>query len=380
MRKWCGVFTSLNMNKQTFINQLKKLVAFETVTGNIEANAKALDYVQTLLDPNILVKRVKNKSAEILVAGNTKTKAPDMAFMVHIDVVFANKSQFTLMQKGDKLIGRGTSDMKFSIPMGVSLLNELIAQKSKTSFALVITTDEEVGGFDGGAFLAENLKFRPKCLLVPDGGDNLVFVEKAKGVCQVLIESKGRPAHASRPWMGKNAIDPLTKLSNELLTIYAKNSLKETWKTTMNIGQIQGGISTNQVCAEASLKLDFRYPETDSIKNIVGVVTKLAKKIEPSLKISTMSTGLPTFTDRGEPLVKSFLTAMESVYKKKIVVDKTYGASDARHFAKYNIPVLMMKPVGGEIHSETEWVSLSSSMKFFDGLNRFILNFDNERN
>jgi acetylornithine deacetylase/succinyl-diaminopimelate desuccinylase-like protein len=180
--------------------------------------------------------------------------------------------------------------------------------------------------------------------------------------------------------MGKNAIDPLTKLSTELLEIYGKKSLKETWNTTMNIGQIQGGISTNQVCAEATLKLDFRYPETDSIKNIVGVVTKLAKKIEPSLVIGTMSTGLPTFTDRNELVVQNFLTAMESAFDKKIIVDKTYGASDARHFAKYNIPVLMMKPMGGEIHSETEWVSISSSMKFFEGLKIFITDLKNERN
>lgn len=375
MRKWCGVFRSKTMNKQTFINQLKKLVAFETVTGNLEANSKALDYVQTLLDKRVVVKRIQNKNAEILIAGNFKTSSPNVTYMVHMDVVSAKKEQFTLVQRGDKLIGRGTSDMKFSIPMGVSLLNDLIAKKSKLSFALVITTDEEVGGFDGGAFLAENLKFRPKCLLVPDGGDNLTFVEKAKGVCQVIVTSIGRPAHASRPWMGKNAIDPLVKLSSELLKLYGKNSLKESWNTTMNIGQIQGGISTNQVCADASLKLDFRYPETDSIKNILGVVTKLAKKIEPSLKISTMSTGLPTFTNRNGLVVKNFLSAMESAFGKKIVIDKTYGASDARHFAKYNIPVLMMKPMGGEIHSETEWVSISSSMKFFEGLKNFVDTF-----
>ena len=142
----------------------------------------------------------------------------------------------------------------------------------------------------------------------------------------------------------------------------------------MNIGQIQGGISTNQVCPEAVMKLDFRYPETDSIKNILGVVTKLAKQIEPNLKISPMSTGLPTFTDRGNPFVQKFLEAMGKTYGKKIVVDKTYGASDARHFAKYNIPVLMMKPTGGEIHSANEWVSLDSCLKFYDGLKIFLTN------
>jgi succinyl-diaminopimelate desuccinylase len=362
------------MNKNTFISQLTKLVSFETITGNLAENAKALDYVEFLLNPKAIVKRIKNKKAEILIASNTKTQFPEIGYLVHMDVVSANPKEFNLRVKGDKLFGRGTSDMKFSIPMGISLLNDLITNKSKLGFSLVITTDEEVGGFDGGAYLAEKLKFRPSCLLVPDGGDNLVFVEKAKGVCQVLIESKGSPAHASKPWIGKNALDPLARLSNELLNIYGKNNLKETWNTTMNIGQLQGGISTNQVCAEAVMKLDFRYPETESIKNILRVVTGIAKKIEPGLKISLMSTGLPTFTDMENSYVKGFLGAMGKAFSKKIVVDKTYGASDARHFAKYNIPVLMMKPMGGEIHSVNEWVSLSSCLTFYEGLKTFLTN------
>lgn len=360
------------MDKQTFINQLKKLVSFKTLSGDFTASSKALDYVKSLISKKAVFKRVKIKNAEIFLASNTKLMTPDISFMVHMDIVSANPKQFTLKVVGDKLIGRGTSDMKFSVPIGVSLLNSLITEKSKTTFTLAITTDEEVGGFDGGFNLAEKLKFRPKCLIVPDGGDNLKFVEKAKGVCQVLITSIGRPAHASRPWMGKNAIDPLTKLSVELLGLYGKNSLKETWNTTMNIGQIQGGISTNQVCAQASLKLDFRYPETDSIDNILAVISKLANKIDPSLKISTMSTGLPTFTDKEEPVVKKFVSSMEKVFKKKIVITRTFGASDARHFAKFNIPVLMMKPMGGEIHSENEWISVSSSMKFYNGLKLFL--------
>ena len=44
----------------------------------------------------------------------------------------------------------------------------------------MITTDEEVGGFEGAKFLVEKVKFSPKALIVPDGGDNLVFVDKAK--------------------------------------------------------------------------------------------------------------------------------------------------------------------------------------------------------
>jgi len=360
------------MDKNKFITQLTKLISFETVNGNIAENSKALDYVETLLDKRAFVKRVKNQNAEILIAGTGDSISPDIGYLVHIDVVTANPEQFQLKVEGDKALGRGTSDMKFSIPLGIALLNDILSRKSKLSFSLVITTDEETGGFGGGAHLAEELKFRPKCLIVPDGGDNLTFVNKAKGVCQLVITSKGSPAHASKPWKGKNALDGLALLATELIKIYGKNSLKENWNTTMNIGQIQGGISINQVCPEAVMKLDFRYPETDSVEKITEKVANIAKDVGGNFKIEKASTGLPTFTNAELPVVKDFLKSMEKVYGKKIVVTQTYGASDARHFAKYNIPVLMMKPMGGEIHSETEWVSVSSCLKFYDGLLDFI--------
>jgi succinyl-diaminopimelate desuccinylase len=363
------------MEKQKFIEQLKKLVGFATLSGNIEQNAKALDYIETLIDKQAFIKRFKNKKAEILIASNTKISSPLIGYMVHVDVVAGKPEQFILKQKGDKLFGRGAEDMKFSIPIGIQILNDLIKQRSKLTFTLAITTDEEIGGFEGAAYLAENLKFRPECLVVPDGGENLNFVEKAKGVCQIIITSKGFPAHASKPWEGKNALEPIVKLAAKLIAIYGKGSLKENWNTTMNIGQIQGGISTNQVCPEATMKLDFRYPETDSIEKILGRVRVLAKKISPKLSIAPASTGLPTFTDVALPVVKSFLTAMGKAYGKRIFVAPTYGASDARHFAKYNIPVLMMEPIGANYHADDEWVSLSSCLKFYEGLRLFINNY-----
>ncbi len=360
------------MNKNIFLTQLTKLVSFKTVTGNVDENSKALDYVKSLLNPKAFVKRIKIDNAEIFIAGNTKTLSPDIGYLVHMDVVSAKPEEFKLKLKGDKAFGRGTSDMKFSIPMGIELLNENIVSKSRTSFALAITTDEETGGDKGCAYLAEKFKFRPKYLIVPDGGDNLTFVNKSKGVCWLSVTSKGSPSHASRPWMGKNALEPLVLLAKKLMDIYGKNSIQENWNTTMNIGQIQGGISVNQVCPEAIMKLDFRFPETNSFQKITKEVKSLANKISPDMKVEIASNTLPTFTDTNLPVVKNFIRSMEKAFAKKIIISPAYGASDSSHFAPFNIPVLMMKPIGGEIHSANEWVSISSCLKFYEGLKIFL--------
>lgn len=361
-------------NQETFVEQLRQLVACRTLPGDVDENARALDLVTGWLGNEAVKKRVKNGKAEILIASNTKTMSPNFALMVHMDVVAGRDDQFEVEVGGDRLIGRGVSDMKFSVPMGIALVNELVAIKSKLKFSLVITTDEEVGGFEGAKFLEEKMGFLPKVLIVPDGGDNLFFVNKAKGICQILVESKGKPAHASRPWLGKNALESLVKLANKLLAKFEGNNRMESWKTTMNIGLIQGGISTNQVCAEAIMKLDFRFPETESEESIIGEVAEAAKQVDGNLKVSQIAGGLPTFTDETLPVVKRFIGAMEKAVGQSIEIKSTYGGSDARWFAKHNTPVLMIKPIGGEIHSDNEWISLSSCAKFFEGVRSFLIN------
>lgn len=361
------------LTEEVFLSQLGQLIGCQTLPGNVEENSGALDLVVSWIDKKAKIKRVKNGKAEILIVASTDSLSPDVAYMAHIDVVAGKPDQFKMKVEGDKLIGRGTSDMKFSVPIGVALLNEFVSTDTAKSFALVITTDEEVGGPEGAKYLVNEMKFMPKLLIVPDGGDNLIFVNKAKGVCQITINSKGMPAHASRPWMGKNALEPLVKLATGLVDEYGETNKNESWLTTMNIGVVSGGISSNQVCPEAVMKLDFRFPETESVEKIFGKVKAMAEKIDKTLVISLASTGQPTFTDESLPVVKDFIEKIEKAVGQKVEVKPTYGASDARWFSDQRVPVLMIKPIGGEIHSDDEWISLSSSMKFFEGIRNFLI-------
>ncbi len=355
------------MNREDFVSQLSKLVSFKTVTRNFEENKKALDYVVSLIDKRLFVERKTSNGFEYLKISVKNSNTPNLCYMVHIDVVFGTDNQFEMKTEGERAIGRGTSDMKFSIPIGTALINE--ACEKGLDLDLVITTDEEIGGFDGGKVLAES-GYSPKILIVPDGGDNLSFVEKAKGVCQLKLTATGVPAHASRPWMGKNAIDSLILVGGKLLEIYGENNKRESWETTMCIGKITGGGSTNQVCPLAEMKIDFRYPETDSIEKIQQKVEKVTSDLGVDVSVERMSTGLPTFTDVSNPEVTRYLQIMEKGFGKKLEVKQTYGASDARHFS--NSLVLMNKSMGGEIHSETEWVDIESSMQFYQALRKYV--------
>src|SRR5690606_13307172 len=127
---------------------------------------------------------------------------------------------------------------------------------------------------------------------------NFVLINKSKGVCHIRISKEGIPAHSSRPWLGENALAPIVKVANELLSQYEEANNAEGWHTTMNVGRLQGGVSINQVAPNAELDLDFRFPpETDSVEQLSEKVSALALKIDPQLKVEILATGIAPFTD-----------------------------------------------------------------------------------
>ena len=354
------------MNKEKFVERLGQLVEIQTYSDNAKINAEALDLIESWVDKKCVRERVSNGNTEILLLGSGDIMKPKIGYLVHVDVVKGNPEQFKMKSVGDKLLGRGVSEMKFSIPIGVELLNMAVRGELGQDITLAITTDEEVGGGEGGKYLAEVMKFQPEIMVVPDGGDGFVFVNKAKGVVHLWVESHGVPAHASVPWDGSNALAPICRLANVLLDKYENNSKTKNWETTMNLGFLAGGKSANQVCPEALLKIDFRFPETRSFEEIFTEVREMAGKIDSGLKVTIGASGNPTYTDINTEAVEKLLKAAETTLGKKMEVGGEYGASDARYWAKLNIPIIMTKPEGGDFHGDNEWISAQSCVKFYE--------------
>ncbi len=361
------------MKKQDFVKQLRDIVAIESITENREENKRLVRFVTKMAPKKAVIKEWSSDKADILIISNVETLSPDVCFMVHGDVVSAEKKQFKLKVVGDRLLGRGVCDMKFTIPMGIELLKEWMAAEKKGSYAFVMTTDEENGGFDGAKVLAEKYKFRPKLLIVPDGGDNMELIYRSKGVAQVLIESVGKPAHASSPWEGKNAFDDLIELAHLLSKKYKKNNAKDNWNTTCNIGQIHGGRSTNQVCADAVMKIDFRFPDTRTPNEVVTEVREIVKANDLNLKVSVIVAGDPIYSDVKDPRVISLQEVAEKITGNKLKLTSDLGSSDARFFKKSL--VIMTKPDGGDIHGPKEWISLKSCMIFYEMFSSYLENY-----
>ncbi|HSX32698.1 MAG TPA: M20/M25/M40 family metallo-hydrolase, partial [Candidatus Saccharimonadales bacterium] len=213
---------------ETVEDILRDIIAMPSITGNYEANREGLNYIERFLSQRGMhTIRHEWNGIESLVATTRPTKTPTVFLMGHFDVVAAPADMFQLRQDDQKYYGRGVLDMKGAIAAFLATVNQL-NNLQDYDFGIMITTDEEVGGFDGAQLLAQE-GYVPKVMILPDGGANWNIERFCKGIWFTTFTATGKSAHGSRPWEGDNAI---TKLMDALREIQALFSAKPSETTS----------------------------------------------------------------------------------------------------------------------------------------------------
>lgn len=352
---------------------LKKLISFKTLSQDQQTNLKTLDWIkQQLSGLPLKFKYLKSNGFNSLYIYTKNVQSPKILLAAHVDVVNGNQKIFKPKVIKGNLYGRGSFDMKYAIASYVQLFLELGKEVSKFDIAMLITTDEELGGKNGsGAFVK---KFKPKFCFLPDGGKDWVFQESAKGALQILVKAKGLSGHGSRPWTGKNAIELLSNFLIDLKKILADKSqnTKPTPNRTVNVGSIHAGQEANKIPDYAEAKVDIRFPAPETSKFIKQQIKKLLDK-HKNISFGMLSEGQAYQVDKNNYLYKNFLTLTEQHTKQKNSFLSSPGSCDARYFLAAKIPTLLIRPIGGNHHTESEFINLKSYGLFYKILKEFIL-------
>jgi succinyl-diaminopimelate desuccinylase len=360
------------MEKEQSLELLSNLVSFRTTKDNPNEILRCYDFVsKELAELPFAVKTYeKNGVVSMLWESPYENK---ILLNAHIDVVPASEDLFTLKHDGDRILGRGVSDMKFGVASFVTAIKDIYKKTgSIPPIDMLLTADEESGGSNGvGNFVNEH-DLNYAVVIIPDGGDNWKIVEEAKGVLHLQIATKGKSAHASRPWEGESAseimIEDLPKLRASFPQIKA-----DKWETTLNIGQIHVGKQTNQVPDEGIALVDIRYIPDDKKIDIKNAVSFACSNSE----VTPIVEADPFKIDKNNPYIQKW-EKLISPYSEGQVFIKEPGASDGRYFTDKGIPVILSKPMGGLIHTEQEWLNLESFYQFTQLLTQYINEFENK--
>lgn len=359
------------------LNFLEKLIALKTVTGNNEVQKKAISLIEKELPEKF--KKVdfsSNGYPSALFYCNKKSDF-DILFVVHIDVVDARENLFKLTKAGDKLQGRGVYDMKGPILSCLIAINNYYKKNSKLSIGVIVTSDEERGGFDGTGVIVKKTKLKARVAIVPDGGKNLnSLVVEQKGVLDLSLSYKGNSAHVAEPWKGKNAILEMTSIVDKIMKRFSKGG-KDLWGTTVSPVHFDSHfIAQNVIPDDASCRLIFRYTKKDSFSKI----SEFIRKIDKNIKIKINVQGDSLSTDSKDKFLQLYSRVVALKTKRKCVFEKYHSACDARFLSSIGTPVIITRPVGGGAHSEKEWVSEKSLILFSEILTDFLNKVDKSPN
>ena len=205
----------------------------------------------------------EGRTSVVARAGGSAAKAP-LCFTGHLDIVPLGTRQWTKdpfrgETAGDRLYGRGTSDMKAGIAaILLAARNTAKYLNGKPGLVLVLTAAEE-GGCIGSQHLARTqLLGSAGAMVVGEPTANYPYAGH-KGSLKFYAKFRGVSAHGSMPELGVNAIYKAARAVAKLEGFdFQTGKHPVMGAPTMNVGTIEGGQGVNMVPDEASIGVDIR--------------------------------------------------------------------------------------------------------------------------
>ncbi len=316
-------------------------------------------------------------------------KGNSLIFNGHIDVVPTGAEvlwthpPFSGIVEGDRVYGRGASDMKAGIvayTMAYKALKAIgLEPASPVYFQSVI--EEECTGNGALACLVEG--YRADAAVIPEPIAENGIMTCQMGVLWFAIEVLGKPVHASVAQTGVGAIDFTLYLFAEL------KKLEDRWNApsaryrsfahhkhpvNFNLGKIGGGEWASSVpsACRADVRIGF-YPDMKVAKAKAEVVAVLAAAYEAhpahaalSYKIiyeGFQADGCDVSPDA--PIVVALSQCHQDVVGQRLTTTAFTGTTDTKFFNLYGeTPAICYGPSGGaNIHGIDEWASIDSMMQ-----------------
>ena len=221
------------------------------------------------------------------------------------------------------------------------------------------TVDEETGGYGGVAFLAEKGFFsKPRVdhVIIPEPLNVDRVCLGHRGAWWAEVETFGRIAHGSMPFLGDSAIRHMSAFLELLESrLFPALDKKQTSmpvvpegarSSTLNLQAVHGGEAESfdgmpSPCVPDSCRLimDRRFLIEENIAEVKAEVTNLLDELADSrlnfrYQIRDIMEFLPTMTDAEAPVVQAVSSALKNILGKTPEHIISPGTYDQKHIAR----------------------------------------------
>ena len=222
---------------------------------------------------------------------------------------------FTLTEKDGKLYGLGATDMKGFFPVIIEAVKPYIGQTFKHPLIVLATADEESSMSGARALTKAGIPGASPRYAVIGEPTELVPIRMHKGIMMEAIRVRGQSGHSSNPALGKNALEAMNQVINELISL--RNELQLKYRNagfavqtpTLNLGCIHGGDGANRICGDCELHFDLRLlpgMDNDAVRAAIQQrLTPIAERSGADIVLSSLFEGVDPFgEDEHSELIK----------------------------------------------------------------------------
>lgn len=342
-----------------------KLISIPSNTSDFVQLQKVIETAQQAITTGHTTRYLDQSYPSLLVSNQPNTTHFRLILNAHLDVVPAPDHLFTPKIDGDKLIGRGAQDMKAAAAVMIHVFNE-IADKINYPLGLQLVTDEETGGFHGTKHQIEQ-GIRADFVVAGEPTDYGIN-NQAKGILWAKITTTGQSAHGAYPWNGINAI---TKMNQVITALNQKFPVPatESWLTTVNLAKIETTNQTfNKVPDSCTLSIDTRFIPQDA-----DTIAETIKNLIPDTQVEILLNEPSQYTAPDHPDILQLQKITQQIIGQTPPNIQKHGGSDIRLFNAVGCDGITFGPIGAGLHTDEEWVSLSSLEYYHQILKQFCL-------
>ena len=384
------------MIEKQSLDLLQTLIGFDTTS--FKSNLNLIKFIKNYLNKyeiksELVYDDTKNKANLFATIGPNSTGG--IVLSGHTDVVPVSNQKwdtdpFQLIEKDQKLYGRGASDMKSFIALVLSRVPKIIEKKLSKPIHLAFSYDEEIGcvGVHGLLDLIEKKSIKPEfCIVGEPTSMEVVIGHKGKHAYSVKVD--GLSCHSGQAPFGVNAINYASKLIAYIDELNKEKSINgpfdqdyEVPYTTLHTGLINGGTILNIVPNLCEFEFEIRNLATDDPLKLVNKIKDYTnqKLINDMHKVSS-KTGIH-FNEKVNYPALDISADIEPVKKIKELLNNqkhkkvVYGTEGGLFKNRFDIPTIVCGPGSiDQAHKPNEYISIEQIKKCSNFLDNLISSY-----
>jgi acetylornithine deacetylase len=357
---------------------IRRLVAMDTTSrnSNLEIIKFIGDYLAKLGIESRLVHDETGRKAN-LYATLGPTDKPGIALSGHTDVVPIDGQEWssdpwTIAERGKRLFGRGTADMKGFLGVVLTKVPEMLRRKPSTPIHLIFSYDEEVGcvGVRRLLDMFRHMPIRPRACIIGEPTEMKVIVGH-KGKMSLRCHVRGKECHSSLAPQGVNAVEyaaeVIAYLRGMARRVAAEGPFDENFDvahSTVHTGTVHGGTALNIVPKDCNFAFEFRYVPGVKPEALLAEVQAFAEqKLLPGMQAIDPAAGfswepLSSFPGLDTPVDSEIVAFVKSLTGANSVSKVAFG-TEAGLFQEVGIPTVICGPGNiAQAHKPDEYVEI----------------------